>query len=240
MTAATRRISEENLDRRLALPGARDELTKLADTIDGLLERLEGAGPGAIAIRGQRLARTAPPARDDAGLAGCCDGQAGCSSRTRPRAGRIASDALARHAPEISAKQLDVDLQTAAGVWVTGSETLLLRMAENVIENAICHNEPGGWVRVALVTDGSSVTLVVENGGMPLTQDDVDRLAEPFRRLGAARTGSQAGAGLGLSIVASIAQAHGGALHLRARTEGGLRVVIALPSAADVEVGARR
>ena len=43
MTAATRRISEENLDQRLALPGPRDELTELADTIDGLLERLEAS-----------------------------------------------------------------------------------------------------------------------------------------------------------------------------------------------------
>ncbi len=43
MTAATRRISEENLHARLALPGPSDELKELADTIDGLLERLEAA-----------------------------------------------------------------------------------------------------------------------------------------------------------------------------------------------------
>jgi hypothetical protein len=43
LTAATRRISEESLDQRLALPGPNDELTELADTIDGLLERLEMA-----------------------------------------------------------------------------------------------------------------------------------------------------------------------------------------------------
>lgn len=43
MTAATRRISDENLDERLAMPGPRDELTELAATIDGLLDRLEAA-----------------------------------------------------------------------------------------------------------------------------------------------------------------------------------------------------
>ena len=43
MTAATRRISDENLHERLAMPGPRDELTELADTIDGLLGRLETA-----------------------------------------------------------------------------------------------------------------------------------------------------------------------------------------------------
>jgi signal transduction histidine kinase len=53
----------------------------------------------------------------------------------------------------------------------------------------------------------------------------------PFRRLGADRTGSEKGAGLGLSIVASIAEAHGGKLELRARADGGLRVAIELPLA---------
>ena len=117
---------------------------------------------------------------------------------------------------------------------------LLSRMVENVIENAISHNEPGGWVRVTPTDEGPLASLVVENGGRLLAQDDVDQFAEPFRRLGTPRTGSQTGSGLGLSIVASIAQAHGGALDLHARADGGLRVVIELPAAAGGEAGARR
>ena len=68
--------------------------------------------------------------------------------------------------------------------------------------------------------------LVVETGGRALDQRDVDRLAQPFERLGGERSGSS---GLGLSIVAAVAAAHGGGLALLARPDGGLRVSITLP-----------
>jgi signal transduction histidine kinase len=74
---------------------------------------------------------------------------------------------------------------------------------------------------------------VVETGGPLLDESRVQQLAQPFRRLGADRTGSENGTGLGLSIVAAIAAAHGGALHLHARPQGGLRVHIVLPQAVD-------
>jgi signal transduction histidine kinase len=70
--------------------------------------------------------------------------------------------------------------------------------------------------------------LVVESGGPVLDQREVDRLARPFERLGAERTGSS---GLGLSIVAAVAAAHGGRLVLLSRPDGGLRVSITLPAA---------
>jgi hypothetical protein len=72
---------------------------------------------------------------------------------------------------------------------------------------------------------------VVETGGDVLDAEQVSQLTQPFRRLGADRTGSDRGSGLGLSIVEAIAVAHGGTLDLRARPEGGLRVGIALPLA---------
>jgi signal transduction histidine kinase len=277
MTAATRRISEENLHQRLALRGPRDELTELGDTIDALLGRLEAAFesqrrfaanashelrtplatmrasldvamakpvtiPGHIRILGDRLRQEFTRVeRLLEGLLSLARGQHGWVGEEVPVAlDHIASEAVARRAPEISAMQLDVDLEVSGEVWVSGSETLLSRMVENVVENAVSHNEPGGWVHVASTAEGPRAALVVENGGALLAQGDVDQLAEPFRRLGTPRTGSQAGTGLGLSIVASIAQAHGGAVDLHARRDGGLRVVIALPAVAAVEVGSRR
>ena len=72
----------------------------------------------------------------------------------------------------------------------------------------------------------------MENGGAVLDQQQVRELSQPFRRIGADRIGSDKGSGLGLSIVAAIAEAHGGSLDLQARPEGGLRVSIELPAAA--------
>jgi signal transduction histidine kinase len=113
---------------------------------------------------------------------------------------------------------------------VTGSEALLSRMVDNVIDNAIRHNEPAGWVRVDTQTHGDVARLVVDSGGPRLNESDVRELARPFRRPGAERTGSENGVGLGLSIVAAIASAHGGKLELHARDQGGLRVLIELPA----------
>jgi signal transduction histidine kinase len=153
--------------------------------------------------------------------------------------GDIASAAIERQADAISRMALAVDLDVSADTRVRGSQTLLSRMVENVIDNAVKHNEPGGWVRVRARIDGTHALLVVENGGPVLTQDDVQALTQPFRRLGADRTGSDRGSGLGLSIVQSIAEVHGGRLELQALSDGGLRVVIALPLAVGTGAGAR-
>jgi hypothetical protein len=110
-------------------------------------------------------------------------------------------------------------------------------MVDNVVDNAVNHNEQGGWLRAQTSSDGAFVRLTVENGGAVLARDDVNELARPFRRLGAERTGSERGSGLGLSIVRSITKAHGGVLELQARDGGGLRVVITLPRAKGSTVG---
>jgi len=145
----------------------------------------------------------------------------------------VVEAALADQAPAIRARNLTVqDTSGPDGAWVTGSQTLLSRLVENVIGNAVCHNADGGWIRITTQTDGHRASLVVENGGEVLDQQQVTELAQPFRRLGADRTGSDKGSGLGLSIVAAIAEAHGGTLDLQARDGGGLRVCVELPSVA--------
>ena len=78
-----------------------------------------------------------------------------------------------------------------------GSETLLARMVDNVIDNAVRHNQPHGFINVTCEADRETARLVVESGGPVLDQAAVAQLAEPFRRLGAERTGSQNGHGLG-------------------------------------------
>jgi signal transduction histidine kinase len=139
--------------------------------------------------------------------------------------------ALTARADQITAERLTVETHLAA-VEVAGSATLLRRMVENVIENAVCHNQPGGWIGLTLAPlNGQQTRLTIDTSGPMLDQSAVEELAQPFTRLGQDRTGSQNGHGLGLSIVAAVAAVHGGSLELHARAEGGLRVQITLPAA---------
>jgi signal transduction histidine kinase len=151
----------------------------------------------------------------------------------------IVSGAIERSAGGISQMEINVEQEEGPEAWVFGSETLLSRMVENLIDNAVKHNEPGGWVRVKTPVEEPLVRLVVENGGPALAQEEVEDLTQPFRRLGEERTGSDRGSGLGLSIVQSIAEVHGGTLDLHALSDGGLRVIIALPLAVGTTAGAR-
>ncbi len=114
---------------------------------------------------------------------------------------------------------------------VVGSETLLARMVANLVGNAIRHNQPGGFIDVTTEADASGARLILENGGPLLDPDAVEQLSQPFKRLGAERTGSANGVGLGLSIVAAIVTAHRGTLDLHARPGGGLRACVELPQA---------
>ena len=146
----------------------------------------------------------------------------------------IITAALNTRAEQIAAKQLSVE-RYLASVEVAGSDTLLRRMIENVVENAVRHNQPAGSIEITLAPfDGQQAQVVVDSSGPVLDQHAVAQLAQPFTRLGHDRTGSQNGHGLGLSIVAAVAVAHGGTLDLRARRQGGLRVQITLPAATTI------
>ncbi len=140
----------------------------------------------------------------------------------------LAGRALAERRQDIARRRLSI-VRDGRGALVSVDPALAGHLVDNLIDNAIRHNESGGEVRVVTSRDGDSGTLVVENGGPLLSQRDVDELAQPFRRLSPDRTSSE-GVGLGLSIVAAIVEACDGSLELDARPEGGLRVTVALPA----------
>ncbi len=127
---------------------------------------------------------------------------------------QLARLALERRADAVSTMGIDVEQQVRLDAWVTGSETLLARMVGNLIDNAISHNQPGGWVRVVTTVEGKRAQLIVENSGPLLDPEEVKHLTQPFRRIGAERTGSDDGVGLGLAIVSSITEVHRGTLDL--------------------------
>ncbi|MFC3456307.1 sensor histidine kinase [Amycolatopsis speibonae] len=115
---------------------------------------------------------------------------------------------------------------------VFGDPALLTQLVHNLVDNAVVHNEPGGWVSVRTVSDGTTCALEIANGGTTVDDAEADQLFEPFRRLCFDRADPPPGSGLGLSVVRAIADAHGGSATARPRPEGGgLDVQVVLPSA---------
>ena len=86
------------------------------------------------------------------------------------------------------------------------------RLVSNLVDNAIRHNIAGGRVQVTLAASTTEATLTVTNTGPPVAPDQVSRLLQPFQRGTPDRTANPNGLGLGLSIVADIAEAHGASL----------------------------
>jgi signal transduction histidine kinase len=140
-----------------------------------------------------------------------------------------AADAVSVAAPEVERLGLRVSRVLGAAP-VTGDRALLERLVANLVENAVRHNRPGGWVEVDTGRAGPLAVVRVANGGPSIPPGQVGTLFEPFRRLNPDRTGSARGAGLGLSIVRSVATAHGGTASARALPEGGLEVRVELPA----------
>jgi signal transduction histidine kinase len=116
---------------------------------------------------------------------------------------------------------------------VEGDPVLLERLTQNLLDNAIRYNlTEHGQVSVATGTVDGNAHLTVENTGPPVPPYEIPSLFEPFRRLPTAErlADSSRGAGLGLSIVRSVAHAHGGDVHASPRQDGGLTVRVRIPT----------
>lgn len=130
---------------------------------------------------------------------------------------------LARHSDiEKKAIQLNADLPPA---WTSGSPGLLDRLVANLVDNAVRHNIAGGSVDIATSVKPGRAVLSVGNTGLSVPAEEIERLFQPFQRLGHTADGF----GLGLSIVKAIATAHGASILCRARPGGGLEIEVALP-----------
>jgi signal transduction histidine kinase len=266
LATTAREISTESPDKRIALGGPEDEVRGLADTLNGMLARLDSAfesqrlfvanashelrTPLAV-IRTELEVTLSDPDADVAELRRMGEVVRTATERAQRlvdslltlarlqavERGRLdvqepvdlvdlVPSVLAAADKEAAEKtvRLETDLEPARTV---GDPRLLERLIGNLVENAIRHNVPDGWVRVATGEAGNRAWLHVTNGGAVIPPTEVDRLFEPFRRGGPVRTATR-GAGLGLAIVRLIVDAHRGRLQATAPPAGGLSVRIDL------------
>ncbi|MEU9246380.1 HAMP domain-containing sensor histidine kinase [Streptomyces sp. NPDC048385] len=258
VTEAALRISEQNLHHRLALTGPDDELRSLADTFDTMLDRLEKAFESQrrfvanashelkTPLAAQRatlqvgLADPLPESLVDVRedllttnreaeqlinalllLARSDRGPDETESVDLAEAVRLATVELA---PQAVRNGVHIDVGADTRPVVPGDPVLLRHLLTNLIRNAIQYNHRGGSVRVRL----GAATVTVTNTGPHVPAERIPDLFEPFRRLDVDRTATT-GHGLGLSIAASIAEAHHATLTARPGPEGGLALTLRFP-----------
>lgn len=136
-------------------------------------------------------------------------------------------DSLHRRLEE---KDISVGRAVRGGDGVSVDPELVARMVDHLLDNAVTHTPPGGRIDVG-VEDAArgGVKLTVTNSGSRIAAEDLPHLFEPFYRADTSRTrASEGGAGLGLTMVAAIAQLHDGTARVSAEAAGGARFEVEL------------
>jgi signal transduction histidine kinase len=107
-------------------------------------------------------------------------------------------------------------------------------MISNLVTNAILHSEvpenQHRWMRLTVGVRGPYAELSVSNSGPRMHGEALAQLFEPFQRRNGHNGRDRRGVGLGLTIVRSVAETHGGAVTIEALDPGGLRLVVRLPA----------
>jgi signal transduction histidine kinase len=161
-------------------------------------------------------------------LLALAQGQRGIDHRQQIDLAEVARGAVDAHETDAAVQGLTLEVSLHAAPLL-GDRRLVERLVSNLLENAIRHNVAGGTVSLEVEARGGGAALHVANSGPVVPPAETQRLLQPFQRLAADRVGHRDGLGLGLSIVAAIADAHGAKLDLRSRPTGGLEIRVRFP-----------
>lgn len=120
-----------------------------------------------------------------------------------------------------------VEFNPTTGIVYECRASALKRALANLVENAVKY---GGIARVGLKKAGTNIEITVEDDGPGIPEAELGNVFSPFYRVEQSRNRESGGVGLGLSVVQSIIDKHGGDVVLSNRKEGGLRVRVVLPA----------
>jgi signal transduction histidine kinase len=245
ITAAARRISDSNLNERLALSGPNDELKELGDTFDQLLARLQRSWNSQrqfIANVSHELRSPLTRLRLQAEIA-ATDTEATVESL---QAGYQAVIAAAQRQEELIAALLSLakgqrgpDREETLDLGPIAHEVLGARRRQadqrglhlsREIEPAAVSGDRRLIEQLIANLVDNAILHNTPGGNLQLTTATVlERLFRPFERLAPGRRHHETGHGLGLSIIEAIANAHGAVITARSRPEGGLEIEISFP-----------
>ncbi len=131
---------------------------------------------------------------------------------------------------EILAPELIVTQELEADAWVNADEALLQQAIQNLVNNAIKYNIPGGKIRFQLFRHDGAVRCAIANTSEGIPEEDRQRVFHRFYRVDPAHSRKVDGVGLGLSLAREIMRAHSGKLWLADAPEGWVMFVLELPA----------
>ena len=115
---------------------------------------------------------------------------------------------------------------------IYGNKTLLESLLYNLAHNGICACQEGGTVTVATECIRGSICLTVEDTGCGISDEEIDKITEPFYRIDKARSREEGRAGLGLSLCKQIVALHGAEITFSSKEEKGTKVTVLFPKTA--------
>ncbi len=130
---------------------------------------------------------------------------------------------------EAEPRWVRLELHVPEGLMVAGDRELLFRALENILRNAVAHSPHGALVQLSARLLGKEVTVEITDQGPGVPNELLERIFEPFFRVGKAREHDSGGHGIGLAITARVVALHGGRVRARNVPAGGLQVEVTLP-----------
>lgn len=143
----------------------------------------------------------------------------------------IVERSVALVSPRARNRNIAIELHLARGAVVEGDAGRLAQVCRNLLENAVRHTPDGGRVQVRLRLEDDVVALEVADSGAGIAAEHLPFIFERFYRADASRNRATGGAGLGLSIVRQLIEAHGGSVSASNSREGGALFRVTIPAA---------
>jgi PAS domain S-box-containing protein len=141
--------------------------------------------------------------------------------------------------PQADARSVALDVLTGAPPVVSGDRTRLVQVFWNLLHNAVKFSPEGGRVRVTVGAREGRAVVEIEDDGAGIAAEFLPHVFERFRQADMGTTRQHGGLGLGLALVKSFVEAHGGAVAVESAGEGrGSRFTVSLPVSEGA--GARR
>ncbi len=215
-------VANASHELRTPLAGQRTLLQVALADPDATDESLRAACEEALAL-GERQERLVD------GLLTLASSERGIERREPLDLAEIAERVLVSRQQEAARRGVEIRASLDAAP-TTGDPVLIESMIANLLDNAIQHNTPDGSIDLTTNRHKAASQVAVGNTGPSVPTAEVERLFQPFQRLGHNRTRSGDGHGLGLAIVQAIAKAHDVKITAHPRSAGGLDVEVNFPS----------